>query len=355
MSHGSARSSAGLSLVELMIGMALGLTLVLGVMQIFVSNKQGYRVQESNAQLQENARFALEHIGRILRHADFWAGADSANVLVRASAAAPSGASTCNSAWILDVSAGLRGYDGGTAPPIDCIASANYVPNTDVVVSRYADPSEVLLDTQIAALQASGNRAPILRTLPGQFGILFNASGSAPNGWTSVAGSTASPMYRASDTEDGYFNHAMRTDVLFLRPCSTKAAANCTTSSDGGSPVPTLVVNRLAANGTSAPGLVETPLVEYVEQLQLQYGIDTNADKAVDRYYSAAAMPPGAWPQVIMVRAGIIVRGPALDNFTDPDTYELPGGYTYTPNADVRRYPRRMVVKDFQVRNRTRG
>ncbi|MGB0218762.1 MAG: PilW family protein [Sinimarinibacterium flocculans] len=354
MSYGRARS-AGLSLVELMIGMALGLILVLGVTQIFISNKQGYRVQESNAQLQENARFALEHIGRILRHADFWAGVDAANVLVRASAATPSGASTCNSAWILDVSTGLRGYDGGTAPPIDCIASANYVPNTDVVVSRYADPAEVLLDSQIATLQGSGSRAALLRTLPGQYGILFNAFGSSPNGWSAVAGSTSSPMYRVNDTIDGYFNHVMRTDVLFLRPCSTKASSNCTTSSDGGTPTPTLVVNRLTANGSSPPGLVETPLVEYVEQLQLQYGIDTNADKAVDRYYSASAMPLAAWSQVIMVRAGVIVRGPAVDNFTDTDSYALPGGYTYTPDATLRRYPRRMVVKDFQVRNRVRG
>lgn len=48
----------GLSLVELMIAMALGLILTLGVIRIFISSKQTYTVVTSQSQAQENARVA---------------------------------------------------------------------------------------------------------------------------------------------------------------------------------------------------------------------------------------------------------------------------------------------------------
>jgi type IV pilus assembly protein PilW len=62
----------GLSLVELMIAMALGLILTLGVIRIFISSKQTYTVVTSQSQAQENARVARHFLGRALRHAGYW-------------------------------------------------------------------------------------------------------------------------------------------------------------------------------------------------------------------------------------------------------------------------------------------
>lgn len=47
---------AGVGLVEIMIAMVIGLFLIGGVAQIFLSNKQSFRVQEAQSRLQENVR-----------------------------------------------------------------------------------------------------------------------------------------------------------------------------------------------------------------------------------------------------------------------------------------------------------
>lgn len=61
----------GLSLVELMVALVVGLLLLGGVIEIFVANKQTYRVADASARIQENARFATEILGRYLRIAGY--------------------------------------------------------------------------------------------------------------------------------------------------------------------------------------------------------------------------------------------------------------------------------------------
>jgi type IV pilus assembly protein PilW len=59
----------GLTLLELMISLSLGLLLLTGIGTIYVGSNQTYRVQEENARLQESGRYALEVIGRNIRQA----------------------------------------------------------------------------------------------------------------------------------------------------------------------------------------------------------------------------------------------------------------------------------------------
>jgi type IV pilus assembly protein PilW len=61
----------GLSLVELLVAMAVGLLLTAGVLTIFVNSRQTYRVQDNLAHLQESGRFALVLLGNALRMAGF--------------------------------------------------------------------------------------------------------------------------------------------------------------------------------------------------------------------------------------------------------------------------------------------
>lgn len=61
----------GITLVELMIALVLGLIIVAGVIQIYVSNKQAYRVTDAQSQLQDSARFALDTLTRDIRSAGF--------------------------------------------------------------------------------------------------------------------------------------------------------------------------------------------------------------------------------------------------------------------------------------------
>jgi type IV pilus assembly protein PilW len=63
---------SGMTLLELMISLSLGLLLLTGIGTIYVGSNQTYRVQEQNARLQESGRYALEIIGRSLRQAGYW-------------------------------------------------------------------------------------------------------------------------------------------------------------------------------------------------------------------------------------------------------------------------------------------
>lgn len=61
--------SNGFGLVEIMVALVIGLVLVLGVLQIFTTTRQTAVVQNSSADLQENARYVLTRITQELRMA----------------------------------------------------------------------------------------------------------------------------------------------------------------------------------------------------------------------------------------------------------------------------------------------
>ena len=61
----------GLSLVELMVALVLGLVLMTGVIQVFLASRQTYATNEAMARMQENGRFALEFISRSARLAGY--------------------------------------------------------------------------------------------------------------------------------------------------------------------------------------------------------------------------------------------------------------------------------------------
>jgi len=62
----------GLTLIEIMIALLIGAFLLTGVIQIFLSTTQTYRMQENVSRLQENGRFAMDFLTRDIRMADYW-------------------------------------------------------------------------------------------------------------------------------------------------------------------------------------------------------------------------------------------------------------------------------------------
>jgi type IV pilus assembly protein PilW len=65
----AARLAAGVSLVELMISLVLGLLVVGAALTVFISNKQTYAATESLSRIQESGRIAFELMTRDLREA----------------------------------------------------------------------------------------------------------------------------------------------------------------------------------------------------------------------------------------------------------------------------------------------
>lgn len=68
-SHSTRHSLRGLSLIEVMVAMVLGLVVVLGTVGIMMNNRQNARITESMSELQENARLGFELIARDVRAA----------------------------------------------------------------------------------------------------------------------------------------------------------------------------------------------------------------------------------------------------------------------------------------------
>jgi type IV pilus assembly protein PilW len=69
--NGSRNWQQGLTLIEILIALLLGAFLIGGVLEIFVNSRETNRMQEALSRLQENARFAMEFIGRDLRMAGY--------------------------------------------------------------------------------------------------------------------------------------------------------------------------------------------------------------------------------------------------------------------------------------------
>ena len=61
----------GLTLIELMIAIAIGITFVLGAVIFLVSGQQSFRAQNSGSRIQENARFAMDILQEHVRMAGY--------------------------------------------------------------------------------------------------------------------------------------------------------------------------------------------------------------------------------------------------------------------------------------------
>jgi len=59
----------GVSLIELMIALAIGSLLVLGLVEVFSASRTAYQLSEGLARVQENGRFAMDYIQRDFRMA----------------------------------------------------------------------------------------------------------------------------------------------------------------------------------------------------------------------------------------------------------------------------------------------
>ncbi len=67
-------TQAGFTLVELLVAMVIGLLVMGGATQLFISSQQSYRFQTALADMQDTGRFALDTMARELRQADYSGG-----------------------------------------------------------------------------------------------------------------------------------------------------------------------------------------------------------------------------------------------------------------------------------------
>ncbi len=138
---GPAGSQAGLTLLELLISITLGLLLLFGIGTVYVSSSKTYRVQENNARIQENGRYYLDIIGRSLRQAGAAAPMDANPIVAFTTCIAP----TCtaitgtNTTLTVQFYAGFDENNSGTWGTRDCagnFAAANPTPTTTTLIQN---------------------------------------------------------------------------------------------------------------------------------------------------------------------------------------------------------------------------
>ena len=78
-----AGSQRGMTLIELMVGLAIGAFLMIGAIATFMQSRTTFRVAESVARLQENARFALDVLEHEIRMAQYWGLTTTTTSIVR--------------------------------------------------------------------------------------------------------------------------------------------------------------------------------------------------------------------------------------------------------------------------------
>ena len=103
----TARGQSGFTIVELMVALLLGLVLVGGVINVFLTSGQTLRVNQNLSRVHENARFAIEMFSREIREAGMvpCGSTLSANVLRGSGGSVPWWASTYDGM--------VRGFDDG--------------------------------------------------------------------------------------------------------------------------------------------------------------------------------------------------------------------------------------------------
>lgn len=136
----------GLTLIELMIAMVLGLIVVGGAISVIIANRQSYRTNEGLSQVQESTRTAFELLTRDIRQAGSTPCGTTnrmGNVLV--------GAGNWWQSW-----EGIRGYEGGTfdGTTYDGAVAAPAVATGDAAGQRVAGTDAIMLQ----GVQGSGLR-----------------------------------------------------------------------------------------------------------------------------------------------------------------------------------------------------
>lgn len=309
----------GYSIVELMVSITVGLIVLAGLVTLFAGNSRARGEIERANQQTENGRYALELIGDDLRDAGYLATFNPGTVAapnpqLAIPAALPNACATdvatLNSAMVLAV----QGYDNGNNAPA-CVADLRA--GTDILVVRRASTCSVgtaNCDPQVggdAYLQAAGCNAQLLA---GNYYVLDTNVASLNLLQKDCA--TAAPLYQ------------YRTHIYFV--------ANDDQPGDG---VPTLKRAELGA------GVFTTvPLVEGVENLQLEYGLDTAVPTTGSpAVYTANpssfnGCAPAAcvsnWRNVVTVKVNVLARNlTPTQGYADTKTYTL--GLNFAGAANV--------------------
>jgi type IV pilus assembly protein PilW len=323
----------GLSLIELMIAMVVGLVLLAGVIQIFTSSRASYMVSEGLARLQENGRFGVGFLADDLRMAgQTGCTVDSVNSLLAGTVTVPfdlndpvsgfeftgtePGATYAMGSSLDPVTASAGLWSDNTGDPLSEDLRGRVVPGSDVVMVRAAKtikgvyPAAVTPADGDAITTTSGTGVPrgaIVMVSDCQTGDVFqNTADEDASELTRTADCGGQePCNIAPDARD--FSRTWDLSSQLFSVSSKVYYVGGSDRDDDGNPDPGTTALWVADYSQGTPPRY-LQLIEGVENMQVLYGIDNTADdeRQVGAYVTAADVSD--WRDVVTVRVALLVR-----------------------------------------------
>ncbi len=290
----STRRQIGFTLVELMVALAIGSFLILGATQVYIQGRTTFRINESIARLHEDARYALQLMEPDIRMASYFGMQSRPDRIQNAATSTdpiPAGlgvANDCGTNWTIDLATPIEATNN--AYTWTCAATGGAQAGSDALIVRRVaeDPTTGALNGNTMYLQSA-------RVLNNQ---LFVGSSGIPAGFTAANSLTHELVV------SGYYVSAQ---------------------SSLGANIPSLR-RRFLDNGAGGPTLSDEEILPGVEDLQIEFGIDTDLPGtvnrgSVNRYVNPdnviidptnVGFDPNA--QILAVRLWLLVRAELAEN-----------------------------------------
>ncbi len=288
----------GLTLVELMIAMVLGLLLMAAMVQVYVGNRRNHNLQESLTGRQETARYAAQTIQLDAQMAGFRGCLRDAGFVTN----------TLNddTDFLNNYAQHVTGFEANGAnwsPALPAaLAGAGPIAGNDVLTLRTVDDP----GTFVTVDMANSSAAVVTRDdlVPDPF-----AAGDIA--LVADCGGAAIFQVTAFDPVTGTLSHAAGVGA------PGNATVNLTRRYSAGAQIFTLRTTSYfiadSVNGTG-PALwrqigdaAPQELAEGVESLQVLYGEDDDGDLSPDAYRTADLVTD--WADVVSIQVGMLVVG----------------------------------------------
>lgn len=367
--HPISRES-GLSLIELMIAMVVGLILIAGVLSIFLSSRKSYGVNGAVADIQQNARFSLEYIRSATRMAGYMGcgvsgGANFHNQLKPAGGPWPmaynfgqaingfefSGTAPTDSYTL--ASENPSPTTSGWTPTLDSTLPA-MIPGSDVLVVSLSQPTTTPLyvtgTPTGAQFWVSGGGLSA-----GQLLSISNCVTTVLVQATNVNGAGGAHVVSNTGTGNpGNYVHGLPSSMVNATvTTSTVIAFYIGQGADGSPALYEVTTDQTGSGGVGGTGFgPPTELVPGVEDMQVLYGVDTNGTLTPSEYVTADQVTTdNNWPNVVSVRVALLLRSPmgAVTLPPSATSYNLLGTVITAPR-DTRL--RRVFTSTIMLRNR---
>lgn len=312
----------GLSLIELMISITLGMLILSALTTLFVNQSKARTELDKSNRMIDNGRYALEVLSDNLKLAGFYGALDPSSIAIPAALPNPCSITMSEIAAALPLN--IQGYNAANAnvaaaTPPACLP-ATLKPGSDILVIRRVDTSAPVAH---AAASAVASTTPYLQAKLCPYDTLAYMIDKAPANLTLHQRNCP---YGITAVTGPYADlRRMMVEIYFID-----------SNNQAGDGIPTLKRMELSTTGTMTAGTA-VPLVEGIEYMQIDYGLDADSDGSADNYIAEPALAD--WPNIMSAKLNIIARNiETTAGHADTKTYSLGGSpaITYTPAAGDR-------------------